>query len=339
MASVRTFMRWLHTYYDKFIATVVMTSLVGVLVFLVVMLEQGYRLTADYTIRLQSFSPRYPEATSVDITGYSQAMARTMHVFTIPASNSIFVPENRIACPECQFPVPKTVLTEREPCPFCEWRAPPPPLDADYDMDDMWDSWETTEGLDPKDPDDGAEDPDADGFTNVEEFNARTRPLDAADRPIDRMLYVDQIVAYPFPFVFQTAMVNARGHRVFSINMNRRTHFKRLGDKLMGYTLVAYEPEVLQTVYKNGKPVQREASRLIVERDGCQVHLYPRMRSYRHGARLGFPGKVSPYSILPGQSIEVRGITYEIESIDPARKTTTIRGSGEQRWLITPQTQ
>ena len=50
---------------------------------------------------------------------------------------------------------------------------------ADQDEDGMRDEWETVFGFDPNDPSDAALDPDGDGLTNLEEFNAGTAPLRA----------------------------------------------------------------------------------------------------------------------------------------------------------------
>jgi pectate lyase len=49
-----------------------------------------------------------------------------------------------------------------------ELKPLPAPPDADHDG--MPDEWETDRGLDPTDPDDGPEDRDGDGYTNVEEY-------------------------------------------------------------------------------------------------------------------------------------------------------------------------
>jgi len=53
-------------------------------------------------------------------------------------------------------------------------------LPDDGDHDGMDDDWEETWGLDPT-RDDGGEDPDEDGYTNLEEYQLGTRPLEAGD--------------------------------------------------------------------------------------------------------------------------------------------------------------
>jgi len=57
--------------------------------------------------------------------------------------------------------------------------------DYDVDLDGMADEWETIFGLNPSDPLDGNFDPDADGFTNLEEFLNSTMPVVAGDFTAD----------------------------------------------------------------------------------------------------------------------------------------------------------
>ena len=56
------------------------------------------------------------------------------------------------------------------------------PLD-DRDSDGMLDEWERAHGLNPADSSDADDDPDGDGFSNLQEFQAGTDPLDAASAP------------------------------------------------------------------------------------------------------------------------------------------------------------
>ncbi|NND54027.1 MAG: hypothetical protein HKN56_03525 [Gammaproteobacteria bacterium] len=63
-------------------------------------------------------------------------------------------------------------------------------LDADGDL--IRDDWELANGLDPSDPTDAALDPDADGLSNIEEFEAGTNPF-SADTDSDGLADGDEI--------------------------------------------------------------------------------------------------------------------------------------------------
>jgi hypothetical protein len=64
--------------------------------------------------------------------------------------------------------------------------APAGPSDKDWDKDNdgMNDTWEVKFGLDPL-INDSTEDPDKDGYTNIEEYLAKTDPTDPKDHPKD----------------------------------------------------------------------------------------------------------------------------------------------------------
>jgi hypothetical protein len=59
--------------------------------------------------------------------------------------------------------------------------------DPDDDGDGMPDEWESQYGLDPLDPQDAFDDPDGDGYNNVDEYNAGTAPNDRSDHPKEKV--------------------------------------------------------------------------------------------------------------------------------------------------------
>jgi hypothetical protein len=64
----------------------------------------------------------------------------------------------------------------------------------DKDKDGMLDNWEKKYGLDPK-KDDSASDADSDGLTNLEEFTAKTNPLNE-DTDGDGLTDYEEILIY-----------------------------------------------------------------------------------------------------------------------------------------------
>ncbi|UCH88676.1 MAG: hypothetical protein JSV49_10550 [Thermoplasmata archaeon] len=56
-------------------------------------------------------------------------------------------------------------------------------VENDTDADGMADEWEIFVGLNSSDPEDAELDPDNDGFSNLEEFEAKTNPFDQKEAP------------------------------------------------------------------------------------------------------------------------------------------------------------
>ena len=68
--------------------------------------------------------------------------------------------------------------------------------DPDDDNDGMPDAFELANGFDPFDPADALQDADGDGFTNLEEFKARSDPLDpnSVPTPIKAMPWLELLL-------------------------------------------------------------------------------------------------------------------------------------------------
>jgi hypothetical protein len=58
-------------------------------------------------------------------------------------------------------------------------------LVEDFDNDNIPDEWEVANGLDHRDREDAFEDSDKDGFSNIDEYEAKTDPRDQNDKPAD----------------------------------------------------------------------------------------------------------------------------------------------------------
>lgn len=119
-----------------------------------------------------------------------------------------FVPETRVWCAHnsCKAPIP----FDAKVCPRCQTEQPvkggekvDPTLDSDGDG--IPDQWETANGLNPYDPADAALDFDEDGFTNLEEYLAKTDPRDPKSHT-DHMdlLVVRSIDVTKLPVRFET---------------------------------------------------------------------------------------------------------------------------------------
>ena len=118
-----------------------------------------------------------------------------------------FIPEVRVWCVrnDCCFPL----SPEWTKCPVCgteQVLKPEETLNADSDGDGMPDDWERKFGFNPQDPADAALDSDGDGFSNLQEFQDGTDPLDSkSHRDFATLLRVAKVEATVLPVMFTGA--------------------------------------------------------------------------------------------------------------------------------------
>lgn len=114
------------------------------------------------------------------------------------------------------------------------------------------------------------QDADGDGFTNLEEFNAKSDPKNKASTPpkFTKLRFI-KFEQKPFMLVFKG---NPDGEgKEFQINANNaRTQFKKLNETIDGapYKIIAYAPKKGE---KNGVPI--DLSELTVENTETQVSI------------------------------------------------------------------
>lgn len=111
----------------------------------------------------------------------------------------------------CGRPIP----AESEVCPYCKVKQNVVKIEADADHDGLPNEWEVKYGLNPNDPNDAAKDLDGDGFTNLEEYLAKTDPKDKASHPdyLDSLVVSGPLKKTSLPFYFNAYMQIPKGFR------------------------------------------------------------------------------------------------------------------------------
>ena len=102
---------------------------------------------------------------------------------------SFLASERRIFCRAEEGADPKKacgrpIAAEATECPFCHTKQPAlVKIEVDSDNDGLPNEWELQYGFNPNDGRDAAADADGDGFSNLEEFEAKTDPKDKKSHP------------------------------------------------------------------------------------------------------------------------------------------------------------
>ena len=119
----------------------------------------------------------------------------------------------------------------------------------DADGDGLPDEWEKKFGLSASDSGDASLDADNDGFTNLEEFLAKTNPTDPKDHPdyLDSLKIQLPLKETYMPFIFLEARPVGKSWRCEFFNPNETDDYGRMGRPL---TAMVGEEIVAKTVAK-----------------------------------------------------------------------------------------
>ena len=140
-------------------------------------------------------------------------------------------------------------------------------LDPEKPMDDgITAAWKLKHNFSIEDPDLWSQDPDNDGFNNLEEFIAGTDPLDPQSRP--SILVKLRMVKYtyvPFRIQFKAANRLPDGALQFQLNLldvtKQKTRFVKTGDEIEGYKVGEYRENIVQEI-RGGNPIKVDRSEL-----------------------------------------------------------------------------
>ena len=155
--------------------------------------------TAERTAQLNAVKPAHEGVPEADLAVLQSALRGVRTPPTLaevdPKKASFLASERRLACragegldakKACGKPIPAEATT----CPFCGMKQPElVKVEIDTDHDGLPNDWEIKYAFNKDDPADAAQDADKDGFTNLEEYEAKTDPRDPKSHP-DYLNYV-----------------------------------------------------------------------------------------------------------------------------------------------------
>jgi hypothetical protein len=309
---------WLKENYEKIAVVVVLVALLGSSLYLLKRINEEKNSLARASRTQSNMQPlRYQPR---DLQPYQEFVQLLDTPPAIQERESGFlVSELRVLSvnPNIPTPIPYDA-------PLCPWTGFEQPTQADRDTtgDGIPDEWLLMYGLNHIDPRVGDQDPDGDGFTVREEFEAGTSPSDASDHPSHAYkLRWRQIREIPFQLRFQGVNEVAEGVYLFQLNLRDggRTYNVRLGEVVQGYKLVDYDRRRAPVPGSQVTGATVDASVLTMERaDGRRIELIIN-RDYRvdeRVAELVFLVDDSIHRVREGSALSLMGLPYKVVDIN-----------------------
>lgn len=348
-------------HYDKIAAAAGITVLLAGAALFALSLGDDPDMAADAErANLARMKPDETGVKPVDMVAYdiaSRQMRNPPSITEIPVmSESFLASERRIACKgvpgkPCGMALPGDAKVCPE-CPYCGAKQEEKKkVVLDADADGLPDEWEKRHGLNPALASDASEDTDGDGFTNAEEYAAKTNPTDKNDHPdyLDSLKIVLPLKETYMPFIFIGARQVAAGWRCDFFDASQKDDYGRQGRTLSavvetkggdkryeigaevkkpsGFELVKYERKEKKVARKGmkGMQVTVDASEATVRRirDGKEIVLVftedkkAKTAPVDVQATLSYErGAVKNMDVTPGSEIDLNGTKYKITAIE-----------------------
>ena len=207
---------FLKLHYDKLLVVASLVLLVGSLVALVIGTSDANRERDSFLRAIQGMKRNLPAERISDFS-FVAAEKKLANPFMMPTGGTFLVAAERVSCVQCRRPI----RIDLDVCPYCQAEQPTGEVSEDWDSDGdgIPDAVETAWGLNPRDPTDAEGDMDMDGFTNLEEYAAKTDPVDAGNHPPKfDFLRVSGIEVRKFPFVLKS---HTEGNNKVRFQFNR----------------------------------------------------------------------------------------------------------------------
>jgi len=341
-------------HYDWIAVGVGLLVLIGGIAMFVMSLGVDPEESASEAVQnVRRLKPSETGVKGVVMDAYQNALRQTRSPSKISEitgkQESFLASERRVLC-KCK----KAISGDVKACPVCPFCGAKQEEEVkvvlDQDNDGLPDEWEKKFGLNPNNAADAGEDSDKDGFTNLEEFQAKTDPTDSHDHPdyLDSLKIVLPLKETRMPFAFVKASPIRDGWRCEFVDPERKDDFGQLGRKFTvvvgekvidakdsknkqdyGFVLKKFDRKTVRVDRKGmkGMKTDKDVSEVVLERssDGKTVKLVIqsgvtvknlKMAPVDIQATLNYErGGVKTFEAVPGTELDLNGTKYRVASI------------------------
>ena len=341
-------------HWDWLIAILAIAGLAAAAVFLVIELGNDPDALAD-DMRAELAGPKRAETgvekVNLDLYYVAAKETRSPTRVSEPAETlaSFLASERRIYCEQGDDPEHKScgrpMPADLKVCPFCKTKQPEEKkVSLDSDGDGLPDDWETSLGLNPNDPADADADLDEDGFSNMEEYLAKTDPKDPTSHPdyLDSLSVAPQLMTKVIPFYLEKATPLRGGWRLYFKDPKKRNDYGKMGLSYSvvkgeaigdtGYVAGDYEQKFADKSIKGGTGMKKKVDVSEVEitrkADGRVVRLTVGVKNtpIEVEATLVYNRRgTQQFTVAKGSEIELNGSKYKVKEIKDKNESPSKR--------------
>lgn len=250
---------------------------------------------------------------------------------------SLLIAPSRVYCvnEQCKMPIPFADKT----CKFCSENQPEDVAAADLDSDEdgMPDAYERKYGFNPFDPTDKDRDKDGDGFTNYEEYVAKSDPLiPDSHPPLIDFLVIKDVKSIQFPYELK-GKFEVKDNIKFQINGPSGTRMVSVGEELgnTGYKLTKYDQKEV-VIKRKGLPDKTGSVYVItLSKQQKEIQLQEKAGKVFSEREVFFVCTKDPeqkeYQAKEFETFSFDNVEYQVKSVDKNGNSVVILDKSNQQ--------